>query len=203
MPARRDYTPEELAARLERDRELARIRQANWRARHRVTVTGNEGSRNGHAVTVTPPPPPAPPVPTVSAGSYGTRGRGNAKVSAVVDALRERGLPDALTGRDCKAIKESRVEPERIAEAFGAAFRGQWGNGWLRDNLAMWAVLERFAAYEASLGGPKRRNPGPERLPVLAAPLERIAPDEVSRELARRSAVPLADKLAQIRGGKR
>jgi hypothetical protein len=68
MPARREWTPEQLEARLCKEREQARLRMARWRLRQRVTRTQD-------AVTVTPirgeatvtrtPSPPAPPLPVV------------------------------------------------------------------------------------------------------------------------------------------
>jgi hypothetical protein len=208
MPARRDFTPDELAARLEREREQNRLRQARWRARHRVTVTIKEGRHNGHAVTVTPSPSPTPLTPPRSRGSSGTpavRGgspRGNSRVSAVIDALREARVPHSLTDRDCKAIKQSTVEPARLAEAYAAARSGAWDNAWLRNNLSMEKVVNCFAGYEASLTAPKTsprpmNGTGPYAPPAaFQRNLERtykapedFSPDELARSDAARERV--------------
>jgi len=42
-----------------------------------------------------------------------------------------------------------------------------------------------------------QRNPGPEGLPQLSGPLERVAPEDLQRALGTRAGVPLAKKLAQ------
>ena len=205
MPPRRDYTSEELAVRLDRQREQGRLRAARWRARHRVTVI-NEG--NADAVTRTPPSPPAPPAPSTSRRSYGTpaptngRPRGNPKVAAVIDGLRAVNLPAHLTGEDCKALKDTTLEPAQVVEAFAAAFHGRWGDAWLKTNLSVSKVIARYAGYVASRR-PVRPATTVEQVPpsvvVLKADMERIPTDEVRRALAEAATVPLAVKLARVK----
>ena len=71
------------------------------------------------------------------------------KSGEVIDLLRAHGLPDALSARDHAAVKRTGLSPAQIVEAFEAAYRGRWGDAWLRDNLCVRLVVERWAGYQA------------------------------------------------------
>ena len=67
--------------------------------------------------------------------------------------------------------------------------------------------VQEAAPRNGTLNGPyhapitqQGRNPGPPDLPRLEAPMERVAPAERDHFLAERRAVPLAQKLAGIKG---
>lgn len=168
-------------------------------------VTPARGARVGPRLAKVPQKTPSSP-------------RGNPRVAAVVEALEALGLTAPLTPRDCKAIKDSPVEPERLAAAYAAAKSGAWDNAWLQANLSMELVVYRYAGYEATRAAPKRspahgpyhqphtqqgRNPGPPDLPLFEGPVQRIEPAEMARFIAERADVPLADKVARWKGGPR
>jgi hypothetical protein len=86
----------------------------------------------------------------VSAGQRATRPNRSAEL---IDLLRAAGVPFDLSARDHAAVKASRLTPRQIAAAYGAAYRGEWGDPWLRDNLCVRLVIERWAGYQARLNG--------------------------------------------------
>jgi hypothetical protein len=51
-------------------------------------------------------------------------------------------------GRAGKAVKES-GDPEAVAAAYLAAWRGEWGDDWLRDNLSIHAVVDRLDGFRS------------------------------------------------------
>jgi hypothetical protein len=63
------------------------------------------------------------------------------------------GIQAAITARDGRAVKDCSAPAEQIAEAYVAAFRGEWGDDWLRDNLSLHVVIDRLAGYAASKSG--------------------------------------------------
>lgn len=95
----------------------------------------------------------------------GTGGGAQSKKSkgaAVIDLIRAGGVEPVLSGRDHGAIKRTNATAALIAEAFLAAYSGAWnpgGKGWLRDNLAVWAVIERLSGYQASKTKPVTPTP--------------------------------------------
>lgn len=75
------------------------------------------------------------------------------KSAEVIDALRAASLPDALSARDHAAIKKTPLSAGQIVQAFGAVYRGEWGDDWLRDNLSVRVVIERWAGFAARRSG--------------------------------------------------
>lgn len=74
----------------------------------------------------------------------------------VIDALQALQVTYDLTPRDHAAIKHCASPPGLIAEAYAAAFRGDWdpgGTGWLLENLSVHEVIGRLAGYVASENG--------------------------------------------------
>jgi hypothetical protein len=54
-----------------------------------------------------------------------------------------------ITGRDAKAIRESRAEPAELVDAFEAARHGEWGSKFVRETLAFWAIAQDLNGYRA------------------------------------------------------
>ena len=121
------------------------------------------------------------------------------KSGEVIDLLRDEELPDALSPRDHAAIKRSALSPTQIVTAFGAAFRGEWGNGWLRDNLAIWAVLDRYAGYQASLKGTPSRRAAPAK--SASSRLDRIEEEQLGGRDDGPRRVGFDLGLPEVRGG--
>lgn len=71
----------------------------------------------------------------------------------VIDLVKAGGAPaPTFTGRDGKALRESGADPALVAAAYLAAWRGEWdpgGNGFLRENLSVHAVVDRLAGFQA------------------------------------------------------
>lgn len=86
------------------------------------------------------------------------------RLGEVIDLIRAADVPITPTDRDGKAVKTCSASATLLAEAYIAAFRGDWdpgGNGWLRGNLALHQVVPRLAGYEASKNAPRMRNGRP------------------------------------------
>jgi hypothetical protein len=218
MPARREFTPEELGpvglARLERDRERARLGMRQLRQRRRVTGTAVSVTPIDEGSAVTPTPsPPAPPIPSIS--------KEIDKIGAVLAPFADRGYEH----RSAFWLEMRGQFPAvpLLVEAYGMA-------RWLRlptkksrtaecseGFIVNW--LKKTARDLAAPPGPRPngtgngpfhqpitrqgRNPGPPDLPVLPAPLEVIRPAELEQYRAERSRETLADKVARWKGGAR
>lgn len=76
--------------------------------------------------------------------------------SRVIDLIVAAGLPKPSFGpRDGKALKDTGADPALVAEAYGALFRGAWGDDFMRRNLSVRFVVERLDAYQAWKLNPK------------------------------------------------
>lgn len=87
----------------------------------------------------------------------------------MIDAIKAGGGEVTFGPRDGKAVKDSGADAQLIADAYLAVWRGEWGDGWLRENLSIRLVVERLGGYQAWL---KDRRPAVPQ----AASLSRIAP---------------------------
>jgi len=157
MPARLPLTPEQYAAHI---RDLGRARQSRYRQRRNVTAL--QRSNVTQTERVAAPPAPArhsvPPKTTLlppTGGSPLAAAPKPNKSGEVIDRLRADALPDVLNKGDHAAIKACPLSPAQIVEAFGAAFRGEWGGDWLQENLNVQAVIRRYAGYLAWKQRPK------------------------------------------------
>lgn len=112
------------------------------RARYEPSIEPSRGD--------TPPlPPPSPSRPLIVPRPQPKPN----KSAAVLDALRAAGLPDVLSARDHAAIKKTPLTAGQIVQAFGAVYHGEWGDDWLRDNLSVRLVIERWAGFAARRAG--------------------------------------------------
>lgn len=69
--------------------------------------------------------------------------------STVIDLIEAGGAPrPTFGGRAGKAVREA-GDPEAVAAAYLAVWRGEWGDGWLRDNLSIHAVVDRLDGFRA------------------------------------------------------
>ena len=84
------------------------------------------------------------------------------RISEFVDAVKsiDPETPVDISARDGAAIKASSAKPERLAQAYVAAYRGEWGDDWFRDNLSPQLVVTRIAGFEAHLRAPPRSKNG-------------------------------------------
>lgn len=70
--------------------------------------------------------------------------------SRVVDLIVAGGVErPTFGGRDGKALKDTGADPETVAAAYLAVWRGEWGDEWLRDNLSVHAVVDRLGGFQA------------------------------------------------------
>lgn len=77
-------------------------------------------------------------------------GRADTGIGTIIDLVWAGNATIPFTARDAKAVKESRAPPELIAEAYLAAYHGEWGDEWLRENLTLRLVVDRLSGYCAS-----------------------------------------------------
>jgi hypothetical protein len=85
------------------------------------------------------------------------------KSADLIDALRAADVPVEMTPRDHQALQKSSLTVAQVAEAYCAVYRGEWGDDWLQDNLAVHVVINRWAGYLASkTQPPPKRRGGPE-----------------------------------------
>jgi DNA-binding Lrp family transcriptional regulator len=67
----------------------------------------------------------------------------------VIDLIVAGGAPSpTMGGRNGKAVKDA-GDPEAVAAAYLAVWRGEWGDGWLRENLSIHAVVDRLDGFRA------------------------------------------------------
>lgn len=74
------------------------------------------------------------------------------RMARIVDLVREAGVPIRPTSRDGGALKSCAAPEALVADAYIAAARGDWdpgGDGFLRGNLSLHAVIDRLGGYEA------------------------------------------------------
>lgn len=87
----------------------------------------------------------------------------------MIDAIAAGGGAVAFGARDGKAVKECGADAQLIADAYLAAWRGEWGDGWLRENLSVRLVVERLGGYQAWLAD-QRPASRPQPAPIKVAP---------------------------------
>jgi hypothetical protein len=216
VPARREYTPEELAARLDRDRERARVGMQALRQRRKVNATGvnvtpiKEGRVNGT-------PPQTPP--------YGGTTRTSEKtttVGAVFAPFEARGyrhdpafwakLAGAYPGVDLE------LEAMKLADWLEAPKNQKLRCSRARiDNWMKKAHADLLAAPLGAKPAPRTNgtatngvyhqpqsqqpNRRPDYRKAFDGDLGRIDPLEAGRALAERKRFTFEEKLAMARGG--
>lgn len=95
------------------------------------------------------------------------RSEKQARVAAVADAITAVGLKYRITPRDADRINGAKdFDPGLIAEALGAAERGEWDPQFFASNFALHFVIDRINAYlrwkanpQAVLNGHARASP--------------------------------------------
>jgi hypothetical protein len=190
MPARRDWTPEQLAERLDKEREQARVRMARWRERHRngVTVTPiDEGTpvpvtvpvTNG--VTGTPPTPARHSVPPQTENAPLPPKGGSPRTAPLavpkpnksgelIDLLRAAGVECELLEKHHAALKRTRLSAAEVAEVYIAIAEGRFGDDWLCDNVNVERAIAAWPNYQnRKLRGPRRPRPGRSESPSAIA----------------------------------
>lgn len=90
--------------------------------------------------------------------SGGTRSveRAATPSGALIDLLKAADIPLTMRAQDHKALKDSGADPALVAEAYGAIFRGEWGDDFMRRGLSVQFVIGRLAGFQAW-----KRNPSP------------------------------------------
>lgn len=85
------------------------------------------------------------------------RAVGNPKVQQFFDAVLRldpevhADMSRVFSPRAAKHIKDCRAPVELIAGAYVDARRGRWGDRWLRNNMSIWACIDRLDAYQLYL----------------------------------------------------
>lgn len=85
--------------------------------------------------------------------------RTNVRLAAIIDLVREHRVPIHPTSRDGAALKSCAAEPELIAEAYIAAYRGEWDpidDGFIQGNLSLHLVIDRLAGFLAKTASRSR-----------------------------------------------
>lgn len=118
------------------------------------------GSTLPEIAAPTAAPQPAPEA--VSSGENSSRPSGQTPGQAAVGRLKEliaeQGVPLTFTGRDGSLLKTSGADPEEVAEAYCALYRGEWDDTFLRRRLSVHAVIENLAAYHVRSAAPPRSS---------------------------------------------
>lgn len=68
----------------------------------------------------------------------------------VIDAIRELGIKPTLAARDHSAIKATSADPTDIAEVYGAVYRGEYGDDFMRKRLSVHEAIGWIDGYRAS-----------------------------------------------------
>ncbi len=206
MPARRDYTAADLEAKLERDRERARVGMRELRQRRKGYGTGVSVTHKKEG-TVSPTPSR-----TLPFGEETLIGGGGREVEAILAPFESRGYKH----QPAFWLKMAQTYPHLDLELEALSLADWLEQPKNRKALCSQARIRRWlkiAEGDRLAGAPNRttngttngvyhapatrqRTPDPEGLPVLEADLERVP-------LAPRREGTLKEKLAAIRGGQR
>lgn len=201
MPARRDYTPEELQARLERRREQTRLAVARHRAGkhdgkpHAEAVSLTEGQVTGGKRN--PPTPPVPPPTSLEVEGVGR----------VLARFADRGYEHDPESWRRLARKHPQID--LYLEARNLA-------GWLeehpKEKCSSRRIVNWLKRAQADIDAGRVRTPStarapgrpPDPDPVLPADvvLERIDPRVAQRALAAAKRLTLPEKLALVTNGR-
>lgn len=127
-----------LAGEVVRDRQRPREDQTPHITRYR---------KRKEAAAQAPESTDEPGAPGTALALAGTAPNKNAHV---IDLIRAGGIEPSLTPQDHKAIKDTKLTPEQIAEVFAAIFTGAWGSNWMRENLTVADAIKRWNGYAAS-----------------------------------------------------
>jgi hypothetical protein len=65
----------------------------------------------------------------------------------LLDLLKASDIAVTMRPQDHRALKESGADPEVVAEAYAAIFRGEWGDEFMRRSLSVQFVIGRLAGY--------------------------------------------------------
>jgi hypothetical protein len=124
-----------------------------------------------------PPPPAAPLAPVADAPGVSGVAKPN-KSGELIDLVGVLGVPIEMQAQDHSALKKSQLSAAQVAEAYCAAYRGEWGGDWLQDNLSVQRVIGRWAGYQASkqprTAPPGRRNGRHDANDLIASRLRAI-----------------------------
>lgn len=125
----------------------------------REAISGSDAREIAVAATAEPPPKQAKVMPVNPERAVPKPN----KYAETLDAIRELE-PEHQVGGDSRldaaAIKASAAPPGKIAAAYVAVLRGQWGDDWMRDNLSLQFVVKRLDGYEAHLRAPPKSKNG-------------------------------------------
>ena len=212
MPARREYTAAELAERLDRQREQARVRMARLRARN--------ASRNGTAVRVTntvsggagdatPPTPPVSSLPLLERKKIehllaGFEPRGYRHDGRFWELLRNR-YPHLDLELEVLKLAEWLDEPRNAKRKCSKGFISNWLSKADVDRQQREAQARTLPPTSNGTPAP-RPSPGrpPDPEPVLpdGAVLQMIDPAEARRALLQAKRLTLPEKLALVKNGR-
>ena len=228
MPARRDYTPEELSARLQRRRQQTREAVRRYRARRgRVLVIDTDMVSPTVSVTAAPentvtltsivsstPSPPAPPLPVVPTeqrllerlAPFASRAF---KPDPAFLALLAERYPGVDLELELAAALDWLEEPRHAKRRCSKGFLANWVKKADADRKAREALPPTMppanghtwnGVYVQPQALQHNRRPDEPRL--LTGDLQPVAPEEWRRALDERRAVPFEQKLAQARNGR-
>ena len=220
MPRRRDWTLEEFQAREERRREQTRLRVARYRARKALQVRVTASSRNG-TVTGTPPHPPS---------LLSLYEREREEIARALEPLAPRGYvhdprfwdvareqyPQLCLELEALKLADWLQEPRNARRRCSKAFLDNWLKKAEADRLIREAT-QAAGTTSVHYGSPngaggngvyhqpqsQQHNRQPDAPRFLEGDLERIDPHKAGREMAARRALPLEQRLAALKGGKR
>lgn len=75
--------------------------------------------------------------------------RSETRSGRVLDVLKAADVPVTMRPQDHRALKESGADPDLVAEAYGAIFRGEWGDEFMRQRLTVQSAIGHLAGYQS------------------------------------------------------
>jgi hypothetical protein len=207
MPARRDYTPEELAAKLERDRDRARVGMRRLRQQRRVNATPvNPTPIKEGTVTLTPSQ-------TLPVGEKTLKGGEETRAAAICSRFEQRGYRDApafwakMRGRypgvdlELEAMKLAEwLEAPKNAKALCSKARI---DNWLAKAAAELAAPRSNGHTNGVVHQPNslRHNRQPDAPRLLTGDLVPVRRDDFSRFVVEGKRLTPRERMARWTGG--
>jgi len=72
------------------------------------------------------------------------------KGGSLIDTLRLAGIDVAMTAADFKALKDTSLSTQQVAEVYVAIYAGAWGDDWTREHLTARRAIDCWNGYQAS-----------------------------------------------------
>jgi hypothetical protein len=125
-------------------------RDTPLRQRHPTRDAPTQETPVQNSLALFPDAPPPAPFTITDKPTRRPKGEAPNKAKTLIDTLRAAGVDLAMTAPDFRALKETSLTPEQVAEVFLAIRCDAWGGDFERKSLTVRFAIDRWNAYQAS-----------------------------------------------------